>query len=148
MLLYTHGIHMRESNSAREIVCRSVLQCAAVCCSVLQRRASFIHTHTGSETVCIRDSIRGRDSMHAKSQRFRTLQHTATRCIRDSIRGRDVRQSETFRVGDSLYACKESEILAHCNTLQHAILETPLESETCDRVRHCVYERVDFDRFH
>jgi len=95
-------------------VCGSVLQYVAVCCSVLQRVRAHVHTHTPQKV----------DAAYAKLAP--TLQRTATHL-----------QHTCNTLATHLqHTCNTLTILLHCNTLTR-LIHTHLSKSTQHTATHC-----------
>jgi len=112
-------------------VCRSVLsltgetvECVAVCCSVLQCVA-----------VCCRLWVRRWNMLHEMSHSNKTLQHTATHCNTEIV-GETVECVAVVEALKRTYQpCTRRRAATHCNTLQHTATHCNTLQHTAS---HCI----------
>ena len=112
-------LHSVIRNAGVSLVCRSVLQCVVVCCSVLQYVAavSFIHFAT-----CVGPFSLLQDT----ATHCNTLQHTATHCNTLQHNIKDIAACDV-----PFWLLRHT--ATHCNTLQHT-------ATYCNGLHHTIKE--------
>ena len=103
----------------------SVLQCVAVCCSVLQCVESSIKWSKSESSVAL-SGVRVSVALEQSSLLlYSTLQHTATHCNTLQHTATDTHVADVALEQSSLLLCNTPQhTTTHCNTLQHTATNT------------------------
>jgi len=109
------------SNLRTQEQVRSVLQCVAVCCSVLQYAA-----------VCVAVCVAVCCSVQFDAACCRVLQHVATYCSASLVKGQLIRKTRTNCIKKCYNMLQHTARHCNINTLQH----TTVQSVSCSKETH------------